>query len=77
MMLDKNTGEYTHHTFRDILDEIRPGDIFVFNNTKVIPARLFGKRSTGGRVEVLLLTPKGNDEWEVLVNPGRKHCREK
>ena len=72
MMLDKNTGEYTHHTFRDILDEIRPGDIFVFNNTKVIPARLFGKRSTGGRVEVLLLTPKGNDEWEVLVNPGKK-----
>lgn len=72
MMLDKKTGAYEHHTFRDILDAIRPGDIFVFNNTKVIPARLFGKRSTGGKVEVLLLTPKGGDEWEVLVNPGKK-----
>ena len=73
MMLDKNTGAWEHHHFRDILDEIRPGDVFVFNNTKVIPARLYGKkRTTGGKVEMLLLTPKGNDVWEVLVNPGRK-----
>lgn len=47
--------------------------MFVFNNTKVIPARLFGRRKeTGGKVEALLLTPKGNDVWEILVNPGRK-----
>lgn len=73
MMLDKNTGEWEHHGFRDILNEIRKGDIFVFNNTKVIPARLYGKKKdTGGKVEMLLLTPKGNDVWEVLVNPGRK-----
>lgn len=72
MLLDKKTGAYEHHVFRDILDEIIPGDVFVFNNTKVIPARLWGRRSTGGRVEMLLLTPKGDDEWEVLVNPGKK-----
>lgn len=73
MMLDKKTGEWEHHHFRDILDEIREGDVFVFNNTKVIPARLYGKKKdTGGKVEMLLLTPKGNDTWEVLVNPGRK-----
>ena len=73
MILDRETGEYTHHTFRDILDEIRPGDVFVFNNTKVIPARLYGHRKeTGGKVEILLLTPKGNDNWEILVNPGKK-----
>ena len=72
LMLDKVTGECSHRQFRDLLDEIRPGDVFVFNNTKVIPARLFGKRKSGGKVEVLLLTPKGNDDWEVLVNPGKK-----
>lgn len=72
LILDKTTGAYTHQTFRAILDEIRPGDLFVFNNTKVIPARLRGTRSTGGKVEMLLLTPKGNDLWEVLVNPGKK-----
>ena len=73
MMVDKKTGEWEHHHFRDILDEIREGDVFVFNNTKVIPARLYGKKKdTGGKVEMLLLTPKDNDTWEVLVNPGRK-----
>ncbi len=72
MCLDRKTGAYSHETFRHILDEIRPGDVFVFNNTKVIPARLFGTRKTGGRVESLLLTPKGNNVWECLVNPGRK-----
>ena len=67
MMLDKNTGEWEHHGFRDILNEIRKGDIFVFNNTKVIPARLYGKKKdTGGKVEMLLLTPKGNDVCKVL-----------
>ncbi len=72
MCLDRKTGAYSHETFRHILDEIRPGDVFVFNNTRVIPARLFGTRKTGGRLEALLLTPKGNNVWECLVNPGRK-----
>lgn len=73
MLLDRKTGDVSHGHFRDILHEIVPGDVFVFNNTKVIPARLHGKRrSTGGKVEVLLLTPRGNDRWEVLVNPGKK-----
>lgn len=73
MTLDRRTGAWGHHHFRDILEMIRPGDVFVFNNTKVIPARLYGhKKDTGGKVEVLLLTPKGNDQWEVLVNPGKK-----
>lgn len=73
MILEKETGKVSHHIFTDILDEIQKDDLIVFNNTKVIPARLKGyRKSTGGKVEVLLLTPKGNDEWEVLVNPGRK-----
>ena len=73
MTLDRRTGAWGHHHFRDILEMIHPGDVFVFNNTKVIPARLYGhKKDTGGKVEVLLLTPKGNDQWEVLVNPGKK-----
>lgn len=73
LYLDKQTGAWEHHHFRDILDEVHEGDVFVFNNTKVIPARLHGNRKdTGGKVEVLLLTPKGDDVWEVLVNPGRK-----
>ncbi len=73
LVMDKVTGERSHRHFRDILDEIREGDVFTFNNTKVIPARLYGKKKdTGGKVEVLLLTPKGNDVWEILVNPGRK-----
>ena len=67
-MLDKNTGEWEHHGFRDILNEIRKGDIFVFNNTKVIPARLYGKKKdTGGKVEMLLLTPDKTEFGGRLV----------
>ncbi len=73
MLVDKKTGEWEHQSFRDILNEIRAGDVLVFNNTKVIPARLYGQRKgTGGKVEMLLLSPKGNDNWEVLVKPGKK-----
>lgn len=73
MLVDKETGEWEHQSFRDILNEIRGGDVLVFNNTKVIPARLYGQRKgTGGKVEMLLLSPKGNDNWEVLVKPGKK-----
>ena len=73
MLVDKKTGEWEHQSFRDILNEIRAGDVLVFNNTKGIPARLYGQRKgTGGKVEMLLLSPKGNDNWEVLVKPGKK-----
>ena len=59
--------------FYDLLDELHEGDVLVFNNTKVIPARLYGQRQgSGGKVEVLLLTPCGENRWECLVKPGKK-----
>lgn len=74
MILDKVSGEVTHkENFRHILDELGEGDVLVFNNTKVIPARIYGHRKgSGGKVEVLLLTPKGDNRWECLVKPGKK-----
>jgi len=72
LTLDRRTGATTQGTFRDILAEVREGDVWVFNNTRVLPARLYGTRPTGGRVEVLLLHPLGSDRWEVLVKPGKK-----
>lgn len=75
MLLDKQTGEIEHHIFREIIDYLNPGDCLVINNTRVIPARLIGeKEGTGGKVEVLLLTRKGDRVWETLVKPGKK-CR--
>ncbi len=75
MVLDKNTGEYSHHVFKEIIDYLEPGDCLVINNTKVIPARLFGVREgTGGKVEVLLLKRFEGNVWETLVKPGKK-CR--
>ncbi|MCR5655184.1 MAG: tRNA preQ1(34) S-adenosylmethionine ribosyltransferase-isomerase QueA [Lachnospiraceae bacterium] len=73
MHIDRNTGEVTHHIFRDIKQFLRKGDCLVLNNTKVIPARLLGHREgTGGAVEVLLLKRKEKDLWETLVRPGKK-----
>ena len=73
MLYDKKTGDVKHAYFYDLYDELHEGDVLVFNDSKVIPARLYGKRvPTGGKVEVLLLTPKGDDCWEVLVKPGKK-----
>ncbi len=75
MVLDKFTGEVTHKHFYDIKEYLRPGDCLVINNTKVIPARLYGaKEDTGAKIEVLLLINQGNNIWECLVKPGRK-CR--
>ncbi len=75
MILDKKTGETQDRIFRDIVDELNPGDCLVINDTKVIPARLLGQREeTGGHVEVLLLKRKEGDVWECLVRPGKK-CR--
>ncbi len=74
LVLDKHTGNIIHkEMFRQIVDEITPNDVLVFNDTKVIPARLHGRRAeTGGKVEVLLLTPCGDHRWECLVKPGAK-----
>lgn len=73
LVLNKNTGETSHHVFREIPDFLKPGDCLVINDTKVIPARLIGeKESTGAKVEVLLLKRKENDIWETLVKPGKK-----
>ena len=73
LTLDKNSGAFSHHVFRDIVDYLNPGDCLVINNTKVIPARLMGeKEGTGAGIEVLLLKRKENDVWETLVKPGKK-----
>ncbi len=73
MILKKETGEISHHVFHDIIDFLNPGDCLVINNTKVIPARLYGvKVGTQAHVEVLLLKRKEKDVWETLVKPGKK-----
>ena len=73
MVLDKESGDVSHHIFKDIIDFLNPGDCLVINNTKVIPARLYGvKEDTGAHVEVLLLKRMENDVWETLVKPGKK-----
>lgn len=73
MVLDRQTGEVEHKHFVDILEYLHPGDCLVINNTKVIPARLFGvKEDTKAKIEVLLLKRRENDIWETLVKPGKK-----
>lgn len=73
MILDKENGTISHEIFHEITKFLKPGDCLVRNNTKVIPARLFGKKEgTGGTVEILLLKRKENDIWECLVKPGKK-----
>lgn len=73
LVLDKKTGEIEHHTFRDVVSYLNKGDCLVINDTKVIPARLFGvKEDTQAKIEVLLLKRKENDIWETLVKPGKK-----
>ena len=73
LVLDKNTGSFTHRTFTDIVEYLHEGDCLVLNDTKVIPARLIGaKKETGAQVEILLLKRKTADDWECLVRPGKK-----
>ena len=73
MVLDRQTGETSHHIFREIADMLNPGDCLVINDTKVIPARLYGNRvGHTGKIEVLLLKRRENDIWETLVRPGKK-----
>ncbi len=72
MRLDKQSGAVEHHHFYELPELLQAGDCLVMNDSRVIPARLFGRRETGGAVEVLLLTDKGNGVWECLTRPGRK-----
>ena len=73
LVLDKETGAVEHRVFRDIVSYLRKGDCLVINDTKVIPARLYGvKEGTQAKIEVLLLKRRADDVWEVLVKPGRK-----
>ena len=73
LVLDKRSGDIHHRVFRDIAEELCAGDVLVINNTKVIPARLYGKKAdTGAVIEVLLLNRKEDNTWEVLVRPGKK-----
>ena len=73
LCLDKHTGATSHHVFREVVNYLKPGDCLVLNNTKVIPARLYGvKEDTGAAIEVLLLKRKEDNQWETLVRPGKK-----
>ena len=75
MHLDRNTGAVEHRHFRDIREYLKPGDCLVINDTKVIPARLYGREEgTDALIEILLLKRQENDVWETLVKPGKK-CR--
>ncbi|WP_342562554.1 tRNA preQ1(34) S-adenosylmethionine ribosyltransferase-isomerase QueA [Paenibacillus sp. FSL R7-0345] len=73
LMVNKENGQIQHRHFTDILEQFQPGDTLVLNDTRVIPARLFGvKEDTGAKAEVLLLKNLGEERWEALVKPGKK-----
>lgn len=72
MVLDRKTGDIAHKHFESVYDALNPGDCLVLNNTKVIPARIFGSKETGAVVEFLLLKRLDKDRWETLVKPGKK-----
>ena len=72
MVLDRKNKTIDHKIFKDIIDYLEPGDCLVRNNTKVIPARLYGKKETGANVEFVLLNRIEGDIWETIVRPGNK-----
>ena len=72
MVLDRKNKTIEHKVFKDILDYLEPGDCLVRNNTKVLPARIYGKKETGANVEFLLLNNIEGDIWECIVRPGNK-----
>ncbi|MDR0974292.1 MAG: tRNA preQ1(34) S-adenosylmethionine ribosyltransferase-isomerase QueA [Ruminococcus sp.] len=72
MCIDRDSGEITHKQFFDLENMLRPGDLLVMNDSRVIPARLYGEKDTGARVEFLLLKAKGFNVWETLVKPGKR-----
>ena len=72
LCMDKNTGELMHKHFYDIVNYLKEGDLLVMNNSRVIPARIYGiKKDTGAAMEILLLEEKEKDIWEILVKPGK------
>jgi len=71
LVLDRNHRAISHRIFRDLPEFFAPGDVLVLNNTKVIPARLFARKKTGGRVEVLFLKPLDASSWECLISPAK------
>jgi S-adenosylmethionine:tRNA ribosyltransferase-isomerase len=73
MLLNKKTGEISHEVFKNIINYLNKGDCLVINDTRVIPARLLGKKeNTGGKIEFVLLKSLGKDVWEVILKPGRR-----
>ena len=73
MVVNRQTGEIEHKHFYDAVDYLNPGDCLILNDTKVLPARLYGiKDETGAKVEFLLLMQKEKDVWEVITGPGKK-----
>ncbi len=72
MVLDRSKKTIEHHVFKEIIDYLEPGDCLVRNNTKVIPARIYGKKETGAKIEFLLLKNIEKDIWETIVRPGNK-----
>ena len=72
LVVDKTQKTIEHKVFKNIIDYLEPGDCLVRNNTKVIPARLYGKKETGGNVEFVLLNQIEGDIWESIVRPGNK-----
>ena len=71
LVVDKETGKMEHRHFYDLPNYLRPDDLLVFNDTRVIPARLHGVKDTGAKAEVFLLTRLNATDWEVLVKPGK------
>ena len=72
LRLDKQSGEISHHHFYDILDFLKEGDLLVVNDSRVLPARLYGENEKGGALEILLLSERKKDVWEMLVKPGKR-----
>lgn len=73
MKIDRKTGECVHSHFYDLCDFLQEGDLLVLNDSRVLPARIYGKRAdTGSFIEFLLLEQRGNEEWEILCRPGKK-----
>ena len=71
MVLDRASKQISHHVFTDLLDYLQPGDVLVVNNSRVIPARLYGRKPTGGKVEILLLKQLENGRWQAMVGGKR------
>jgi len=75
LVLHRNSGGLEHHLFYEIQQFLQPGDLLVINETRVFPARLIGRKASGGKIEVFLLDPLENDTWKALVKPGRRFRR--